>query len=426
MLSSVKNLQELISNLIYEDVKQEDIISTINKYTNNTIKVIIEFDEGVANRILLTTNRKKYNPSWELHGQCNGVVLYYPTWELLSLPPRMCTHKVNVNQLKTKLSNYTIYPIFDGTVVTLYWYEPADIWCMSTTNGFDVSNYRWMGLNTYWDEFNRIADKYYPNFSFDALDKSKCYSIGFRSKEFHPFIYDKEYMWYISSCELSDFNMRSKFAISYDDDIGLCILDNLANMIVDLDINKLKLHNKCALSDVYNQINNNAADIIPHYGYIFRSKNNNYTDIILESSLMSTIRELMYNIPKSAQVDENNRKLYMALRSYLSCTKTIFADLFSPLYYDKFDQLIADLVGTITKTSAIEDDTSQYYHSIKEVSRLLQYHLISNSINIYTLTGHDIIKDAISNVKYISIYMNNFYTHKPTHKHTLGDHLPKY
>ena len=65
-----------------------------------------------------------------------------------------------------KTGSYDLIYVDDGTVVTIYrWNHPkyGPIWILSTSNGYGVSNLRWMGSKTYAEVVFEIASMY-PDF----------------------------------------------------------------------------------------------------------------------------------------------------------------------------------------------------------------------------------------------------------------------
>jgi hypothetical protein len=95
----------------------------------------------------LTSNRLKADFDRELTRACNGVVFEYPSWRVLSVPTPMFNPRFRATDVSENMNSYSIYKIKDGTTVTMYYYN--DQWCLSSTNGFDVSGYQWMGPSTY-------------------------------------------------------------------------------------------------------------------------------------------------------------------------------------------------------------------------------------------------------------------------------------
>lgn len=402
-MQPVRNLQELIERLREDIVEHSHIVDTINSYTNKTLQIRIEAAPA-PKRILLTTIRNKYSPSWELHQQCNGVILSYPNWELISMPPKMFIPSPSISHIRKHINNYMYYPALDGTIVTLYWYGE---WCMATKNGFSVGNYKWMGNYTYKQALDSVLSAHYPNFSYDKLDKSKSYSIGFRFHDFHPFIYDTEYVWFVSSFDVATFNHNNDSIIDYNEDIGVTLLES--NLLTPSKFNEILTTNKYALINLYETIKSADVNKIPHYGYVLRALDQTSSDVMLESTLLSTIRTLMYNIPKnksdSITINEHTRCKYMALRAYLGNDKKLFANLFSAQYYNQFDYVFDTLIKYITRQSP--QITHDFEQNIKIVANTFAAVISTNNINIHTLTGENIIRDIILDKKYTDLYFKH-------------------
>lgn len=408
-MQRIENINDLILQLRSAKLEKNKIVEYIQKKTNNTIQIRI--DQSKYNRVLLTTKRNCFDSTWELHSQCNGIVLQYPNWNVLSVPPRMFVPKRSIKYAIDNIEKYDIYPVLDGTIATFYY---LDKWRMSTTNGFDVSNYKWMGPSTYIQAFNYVVSNYYPHFSFDKLDINKCYSIGFRFKDFHPFKYDSCYAWSISSCDLQSMN------ITYNEDINISLMTDYMTKLSTVPIRTLLNENEYAYGVFYNKIKNNVTDNLPHYGYALRAKseyNHCTADILLESTLFSVIRKLMYNVPKNNKddfINENNRAHYMALRAYLSADKEIFSDLFDASIFKFFDTKISKLIANITNKST--DDPLACTMRNK----------LCKDICISTITGINVIKDFLIDVKYLNIYSR--YMLKNDNQRislTLGEYIPK-
>jgi hypothetical protein len=144
----------------------------------------------VLHRIVLGPTTKYIHTP--LAAECNGVVIDARTWEVLALPAR--TVVPYHGQLDKILPSYDIYYAHDGSVLTLYWYEGA--WVLSSTHGYDVSRYSRLGNTKYMQAVLELA-KLYPEFSLDALDHSKSYTIGVHHKEFQPLDIDEPRLWHI-------------------------------------------------------------------------------------------------------------------------------------------------------------------------------------------------------------------------------------
>ena len=102
--------------------------------------------------------------------------------------------------------------VIDGTVTIIYsWTHPKKglVWCLASTNVYDVSSLKWGGDKTYAEMLFKLLAKS-PiilaatglrltrglicigdvRLDFQTLDRGRCYTIGFRHPNFHPMAAD--------------------------------------------------------------------------------------------------------------------------------------------------------------------------------------------------------------------------------------------
>ncbi len=415
-----------------------------------------------STRILLTAAKERADFSHKLIRQCNGVVLEYPSWKVLSIPSCIVNTNFSLGAAIKHAADYVLYDIKDGTTVTLYWYEPPTTttlidpgdtleqaleaavdelkqgpnriprWCMSSTNGFDIGRYRWMGKYTYMELVNLIVTSQYPTFNLNNLDKGRSYTIGFRHPEFHPLLTDGPNVWLIQSCDLTALNTTTPAIItSTDDNIGIPI--QTPAIIPGLNTEG-DPSNSAALQWIVDRNANAFAQYIEtarsttpsiHYGYILRSKGGHDADLMIESELLKHIRQLMYNLPKkhsratrgkiSSVITASNRLTFAALRAYLSeTTRGHFISLFPQFseQYRSFDatfKTLADKVVTYLRRRNIgplQGESPMY--AVDSLAMRFASHIRSNSdINVMNVDGYSIIMNFLIDKRYIDIY----YTH---------------
>ena len=343
-------------------------------------------------RVLLTQNRERSNYSYPISYEANGLVLDSSTWNVLSLPVHALKYNMSQSEIVANLHNYVIMKIADGTTVTLYYnnldaQSPYDenLWRMSTANGYDVNDYQWMGNLTYREAFNEIAAKY-PDFKLSSLDRNCSYSIGFRHRDFHPFIADKEKMWI--QCVNNRTTLKQVRSDPSTNNTGLPMQSPIQpHDLLNVDINsdmtnsqifaKLSDNNAKALDTYMNSIIPNskhvvgsaelmrrAANVGPgsiHYGYILRGTNP-LTNVILESELLKKIRQFMYNLPRGERlrelttrginIDHTNRVKYCVLRAFLNFEhNNLFIQLFPQFHplYAEYTKMINDVTTRILR-----------------------------------------------------------------------------
>ena len=180
----------------------------------------VQFDTEPRRVILSRGRRGGGSP---LCAECNGAVIEVRPWTHLAVPPRAFDprpSKKEVDRAFTapdadgviRTGRYNVIQVIDGTVVTIYsWTHPkkALVWCLASTNGFDVSHLKWDGDETYAEVLLELLAKS-PTFlaatglrlrrgllcvddvrlEFQTLERGRCYTIGFRHPNFHPMVAD--------------------------------------------------------------------------------------------------------------------------------------------------------------------------------------------------------------------------------------------
>lgn len=347
-----------------------DVLLKLYNALNNHVYVRYEFEQNAeqkqtnhmfahlngakVKRIILTTKRNEANFSKEIFRYCNGLVIDYETWKVLCLPVQMCALRYKNNHIIAKLPKYKIYEMKDGTIINLYYYESS--WRMSTTNAYEVNNNKQFGsTKTYYEALNEIL-KSYPDFVLDKLNINKTYTFGLKYKEFHPFL-NKNELWGIQTSSIENQTITQVRTVKgLPKQRELCFADNNKKSLNRSNFYKLIDKNK-------NALNNYLTDYEVHYGYILRSDDGDFvSNIMIESTLMKKIRQLIYNHPKKLaratkfesdnqkQVDGGRIKSYMILRSYIGESKKLFLKLFPQYinYYEKYDELFNSLSKKIT------------------------------------------------------------------------------
>ena len=120
-------------------------------------------------------------------------------------------------------TNTTLTLTDDGTTINLYYNRK---WIISSKHGYAINNYICAGNKTYQDILTEVLSLY-PEFSLMTLNKNKCYTIGFRHSDFHPFTEGLECenygsrAWFIQSIDMKLFSENNMSCISYEENIGL-------------------------------------------------------------------------------------------------------------------------------------------------------------------------------------------------------------
>jgi hypothetical protein len=224
--------------------------------------------------------------------ECNGLILELGTWRPLMMPPRSLRFNINSNTSNRFLHQgmYRIYKAENGTCINLYFYN--DKWCISTARGYEMNDLKWegstwqelvveclAGLGLTWETFT------------DQLNKTCCYSFGFKHERFHSF-QPVNMLWFIQSVDLDEESNRY-----------LCVSD--ASPLETIKQQVAYTDEVDNLNDLY-RLASGALDAyiddkssVPCFGFILRSRNAETTgahsDLFIESSLMRQIRQLCYD-----------------------------------------------------------------------------------------------------------------------------------
>jgi hypothetical protein len=283
-------------------------------------------------RVLLSADKQRGDFNLPLVRMANGLVLDSTNWDIVSMPACGFTPKYRTVDIRKNFDQYKVYKIIDGTVVTLYWYAPQNRWCMSSVNGYDVSTYRWMGPDTFMEEFLRVVSAHHPGWSLELLDRNVCYTVGFRSHHFHPMVSDPEQTWLICAHDLTEVNAGNYTQLNLESDPRVVKIGIAPQKTAKIDtpnkrhrIKWMQERNDKALEDYKNKR--------CHYGYILRGGSGAFSNIIMKSSLLNKVGRLMYNTPKHAHngsipIDWRTRLRYTSLSSYLQYDRRMYAELF--------------------------------------------------------------------------------------------------
>lgn len=199
-------------------------------------------DKFVARVQLVRTAEAKNVRQCVFHTECNSIVIDALCWTLLALVPRPFASQAPPPSIPNQLEegDYHIFHMDDGTLATLYhWMHPnrTGIWCMATTNGYDVSHLADLGgkpwAQSLYESMQRtmlpadtsaaggasadeasasagpisIADKLGATLqmgllgegdcriSFKHLSPTACYTVTFRNFNIHPLVADPEGVW---------------------------------------------------------------------------------------------------------------------------------------------------------------------------------------------------------------------------------------
>ena len=193
----------------------------------------VQFDTRPG-RIILCCGRRRGGSG--LCTECNGAVIDARTWTHHAVPPCAFDPRPSNKEVDrafatpdadgvTRTGHYNVIQVIDGTIVTINsWILPKKglVWCLASANGFDVSNLKYGGDETYAAVLFELLAKS-PTFlaatglrlrrgllcvgdvrlDFQTLDRGRCYMIGFCHPNFRPMAAGPPGIWNIQSVDLA-------------------------------------------------------------------------------------------------------------------------------------------------------------------------------------------------------------------------------
>jgi hypothetical protein len=317
------------------------------KSTFETFQDAADDTDAEKTRILLkVVGDSKFNDL--LAFQSNGLILD-STGRVLVLPPYAFNNGVHANkhEIDRKDSDYVCYPINDGTLINLYFYNEK--WRFSTSGGYDVGAYEWIteGM-TYESAFTELLGKY-SQFKPENLKKSHCYSFILKHHAFHPSTFLANRISFVQSVDMDAFNTDyAESAIGHDN----------PGFHEIMPIKRIKLHtvlynSKNALSQTLAKLNGEDSQKLPPYhnlGVIFRApfaKHGASSNIMIPSNLFKEIKHSVYHLPgiNEQKTPAKRRQFILYKNAFNAVRISIFQTLFTN--YSEGIAAVNSLVNTI-------------------------------------------------------------------------------
>jgi hypothetical protein len=440
--------------------KSNKDINYIRSYVyKNYIKTVVENSEDNSNRVMFIANRFKSDFNNPMSFECNGLIADYNkvnnSWKLLVIPTELFNSQ---KLIKSEIinyynqNNYKLCKVYDGTIINLYYYK--DCWRISTNKAYDANNLIYTDNKTYLDVFNELLNNY-PNFHISKLDTNKCYTLCLKYHKYHPFI-ENQYenpnkIIFIQSVDMNEFNNNKKLKINENEDLGF-------EMTEKYDINNYK-----NLQNLYLMLNNEInrfkkesklENYKPVFGFILRSKNfavtKNYSNILLESNLLSKIRNFIYNhnftkklhfynildTQNSIVINKNyyNMLHLICLRVFLlKNDANLFITLFPQLketmvIYEHFMKFLTKYIiknynifmksiinidkifknELVLDTIPIPIDGNIDYSKLNKLVIIILVDLKEKKINLNVSENYDILYDYLNHLIYLDYYYSYF------------------
>lgn len=413
----------------------EDVKSYLYK---NYIKTVVEDNADNTKRVMFISNRRKSDFENPLSAEANGIITEYnentKEWKILMVPTfnfNSSYLKMNDIQYFYNQNLYTVYKVYDGTIINLYYYNEK--WRISTNKGYDVSDLNFNYEFSYKEILLNILKKY-PEFDFSKLNKNKTYTLCVKYDKFHLFNEidnDNNYVVLIQSVDLNS------YVINTGESIGLPNQE----ILTDLSFQKLCELKKKAHDNYKQYLNNNSKKYEHIYGFILKSNDfsttTKYSYIYLESSLMKNIRNLIYNYNyfptniKKNDITNYNIILLNIIKNIIVNNNDNIYKVYFPKYSIKYDEVkkfllndlsshiisnIENLYKLLPEIHSIKNDTlkincetNNFYinqYNIEKVNKLallIYNYVYENMIDINIPEGKSILVD-LNNMKYIIEY----------------------
>jgi len=342
----------------------------------------------------------KHNKDDELWLECNGLILDcsdFNNIKPLVIPQCSFISHYDKNIMTKNIYDglYDIYKIEDGTIINLYYYEKMDSWRISTTRGIDMNNCKFNNIS-YIEILEEILNKKNIELDqfFESLNKERCYTFNIKHHSIHKFNNINglnNNMWFIQSVDISTLETYKELDIDYISEIKKqSLIENTDNII-----NK---NNEKSVNDyLYKKTIN--------LGYILKSKDptitQTHSNILIESGLMSKIRQLLYNSKfiKIAKEFDIDKEIITVISAYLNINnRLIFIKLF-PEYksmYNILDNITSEQVNKVLK----------YY---SKIYRLSNDNTLYDEITVYLYnTINKLYNFSMVNPMYINQLITNY------------------
>jgi hypothetical protein len=411
-----KTLKDFIDQC--KAIKSDDFIKNLIKLCEDN-DIYFNYERDVNGNILRIIFRirknKKIHPL--IYYYCNGLIIDSQKWKVIALPPMAFNKRQLYNKVTSLIDYYDIFKVIDGTIVTIYYYNNK--WNISSSNGYDVSSYYWMGELTYAEIIYELITKFYPelintleitiedsNIHFNNLDTGYSYTIGFRHHNFHIILNDPEKIWNIQKTNIKTYDICFNEGIP-----GIPSQEALPKQTIDelIYTNKNSLHVAITTKETFN------------YGYILKSKNIEKTgelsNILISSMLLQKIKENIYEYScplVKKYISHKNRLEFIAIKNFFdkmdkSITLQLCPQLMSRyLFYTKLVDDIVNCIIILLKNKHTKNNIPITY----DIDIVTLSNLLLNKINYFeALDPYDnniksILKDYVTNPEYCILFLD--------------------
>lgn len=331
---------------------------TFDKFKSEMFKMGIK--TSFNDDYVMTTTSMHVKNSLETHiaREGNGLIISRHTGKIMSYPPHCLRSILNTKETNKYLIKgmYKIFRADDGTMFTLYYdnmhrqhiksddntSSEQGIWRISSNKGYDVTNIKW-DERTYGEMIDECLQTVGLSLKelISKLDTNHCYTMCFKHPEIHKFQPCKK-IWIIQRRCLDE--SSPEYLKIYDGSL----FNIPSQKIYEYKQSDVKIFYQSA-ANAYNEFIKSGRKNI-NYGYIFRSIDQEETgsssDLYIESSLMNSVKKVLYNhtIIKKCQENHWNKHKCIALINYLDVYNyQQFIEMF-PEFMPEMDRLDKQLI----------------------------------------------------------------------------------
>jgi len=281
----------------------------------NYIKTVYEKvdDNNDGFRVMFIANRFKSDFSNPISAECNGAIFYFDKTKKSFTPLVVPTELFNSKKLVKKnieslykAGGYEVFPVMDGTIMNLYYFNGS--WRISTNKAYDATDLIMTGNKTYLDILNETLSYEHNKeirdyLSIANMDINKCYTVCVKNSSFHSFVenHSSRSIFLANRVTLiQEVQMREVV----NGQLGnYCFSVRKFNAISPAEFMSWKSLNQEVNESIskYKKLHNHTG-FTPFLGVILRLKKNmkdgrtlEYSNILIESNLMSKVRNFLYN-----------------------------------------------------------------------------------------------------------------------------------
>ncbi len=329
---SVVNISNFINGkvdkLIHTHTESE-IINQIRSFLfKNYIKTVVENVDEHADgfRMMFIANRFKSKFDNPITKECNGAVFYYSRAAKKFFPLVIPTYLFNSQKLTKsnihtvyKTGGYDVYPVMDGTIMNLYKFKGE--WKISTNKAYDATNLIMFDEKTYMNVLNECLEyehnsavKGYLS-SLDNVDGGHSVTLCVKNSGFHVFQENftefghrlNNRVTIIHQYHIQD--LQTATEIKFDPSSVIYSFSSESfKQSSDKCFSWKELTNQMTSSISSFKKYSNQVGFTPFLGVILRSKTDlgEYSNVLMESNLMSKIRNFLYNFGFSKNLSYKN------------------------------------------------------------------------------------------------------------------------